>query len=151
MPAADEEIAEAIAEGVDIRYLLAPVELRRREGTPQALIMQPMELGGRDASGRRRPVASGGPVVEFSTDTVIVAVAQVPDWAGLDGGELAHGVTGLTGLTALADDVWVGGDAGGPGIAGTAIAHGRAAAIAAHDRLRGSVLGVPGTGYTDPG
>jgi NADPH-dependent glutamate synthase beta subunit-like oxidoreductase/ferredoxin len=136
MPAVDEEIDDAIAEGVEIEYLVAPLEIRRQDGAVQSLVLQRMELGEPDASGRRRPVPVAGSETEIPVDTVLAAVSQQPDWDGFAGEAWAR----LTGLSEPEPGLWVGGDAGGPGMAGAAIAHGRGAAEAAHARLRGLPL-----------
>ena len=62
MPAYEEEIEEALEEGVRIHYLTAPIRLRRRRtraGSRPCECLQ-MELGEPDESGRRRPVPVAG-------------------------------------------------------------------------------------------
>lgn len=134
MPAIEAEVEEALAEGVGLLLLRAPVRVERRAGSLVLTVVR-MELGEPDESGRRRPVAVPGSESELPVDTVIAAVSQEPAWSGLEelqsDGWLAADSTG-----AITDKVWGGGDAVEPGIAGGAIAHGRRAAEALQARLR---------------
>jgi NADPH-dependent glutamate synthase beta subunit-like oxidoreductase len=136
MPAIDSEIDDAIEEGVAINFLVSPSAIRRDGQEIQAIVVQRMQLGDEDESGRRRPVPLPGSEYEIETDAVIVAVAQRPDWQGLSG-------FGQDGEWASANQdprqyhVWAGGDVTGPGVASMAIAHGRIAAESVHARLRG--------------
>ena len=135
MPAIVAEVEEALAEGVALLLLSAPVRVERRDGSLVLTVVR-MELGEPDESGRRRPVALAGAESELPVDTVIAAVSQEPAWSGLEelqrDGWLAPDSTG-----AITDGVWGGGDAIELGICGTAIAHGRRAAEALQARLRG--------------
>jgi formate dehydrogenase major subunit len=134
MPALVAEIDEAVAEGVEMLLLSAPVRVERRGGS-LVLTVTRMELGEPDASGRRRPIAVADSESELPVDTIIAAVSQEPAWSGLEelqrDGWLASDPTG-----AVTDGVWGGGDAVEPGICGTAIAHGRRAAEVLHARFR---------------
>ena len=61
MPAIEREIDEAIEEDINLEYLAAPIEiLRDDDGSVRAMIVQRMELGEPDDSGRRRPVPIEG-------------------------------------------------------------------------------------------
>lgn len=137
MPAAAQEVDDARTEGVQFRFLVAPAEIVRDGGRVQHVVVQPMHLGEPGAGGRRRPIPSGDLPQEVPADLVIVAVAQAPDWQGM--GALATAEEWLHANTdgKVGDNVWAGGDARGPGLAGAAIAHGRFAAEAAHAELRG--------------
>ena len=53
MPAADDEIEEAIEEGVTFKFLTNPAEILGAEGKVRQVKLQVMELGEPDASGRR--------------------------------------------------------------------------------------------------
>jgi len=75
MPAEKLEIAEAREEGVEFRFLVAPVKLEKRGGA-LVLSCRRMELGEPDASGRRRPVEVPGSDFEVEADTVIGAIGQ---------------------------------------------------------------------------
>jgi len=135
MPALAAEVEEAVSEGVELQLLTAPVWIERRDDRLLLTVVR-MELGAEDESGRRRPVPKPGSESQLSVDTVIAAVAQEPEWSGLEelqrDGHLASDPTG-----AVTDGVWGGGDATEPGICGAAIGQGRRAAQILHSRLRG--------------
>jgi formate dehydrogenase major subunit len=145
MPAVGDEIDEAIQEGVDLRFLVAPVEVKRVDGLVAGLVVRTMELGEPDASGRRRPEPIEGSEHEIAVDAVISAVSQEPDWGALaDFRPEERPPTALE----VESGVWIGGDAAGPGIAGIAIAHGRSAAEVAHAKLQG--LPPPAAAHQNP-
>jgi heterodisulfide reductase subunit A-like polyferredoxin len=77
MPAYDEEIEAAIEEGVQIRFLTAPVEVLTDEGRVKGIRCVRMELGEPDSSGRRRPVPVEGSEFDVETDLVVPAIGQV--------------------------------------------------------------------------
>lgn len=137
MPAIDAEIDDALTEGVDIEYLTAPVGISRDKGRVRAVLVQRMELGKPDGSGRRTPIAVPDSGYEMPAESVIAAVSQQPDWNGL--GELKPHTAWVE--TAAdgewQDGLWAGGDTLGIGVAGLAIGQGRRAAEAADARLRG--------------
>jgi len=83
MPAYPEEIEEALAEGVKIHYLTAPVSMLGDNGRVTGFECIKTELGEPDASGRRRPVPVEGSEFVIACDTVIPAIGQKPDlsWA----------------------------------------------------------------------
>lgn len=79
-PARREELEHAEEEGIDFRWLSAPVAvLGNSEGFVTGLRIQRMELGEPDASGRRRPVPLAGSEYEIGIDTVIAAIGQGPN------------------------------------------------------------------------
>lgn len=137
MPAIETEIDDALAEGVEIAYLAAPVAIGRERDRVQSVRVQGMALGEPDGSGRRKPVPIGGSEHDIPASAVIAAVSQEPDWEGLS--ELQNGKIWIhAGSNGTVDHgLWAGGDALGPGIAGLAIAQGRQAAEAVHAQLRG--------------
>ncbi|MEE4216440.1 MAG: NADPH-dependent glutamate synthase [Xanthomonadales bacterium] len=74
-PARLEEIEHAEEEGVDFRWLSAPVEiLDDGEGNVRGLHCIRMELGEPDESGRRRPVPVDDSDFEIEVDTVVYAI-----------------------------------------------------------------------------
>ncbi len=78
MPAADEEIREAMDEGVTFQFLVAPKKFlgtKRLEG----IELQPMVLGPPDDSGRRKPIPADAPPVQLPCDAALVAVSQEAD------------------------------------------------------------------------
>lgn len=78
LPARLEEIRHAKEEGVQFKFLHAPVEILENEGYVAGMKFEIMELGEPDASGRRRPVGTSEFVVE-DVDTVIVALGTGPN------------------------------------------------------------------------
>jgi glutamate synthase (NADPH/NADH) small chain len=78
MPARIEEIAHAEQEGIDFRFLLAPLAiLGDEQGWVRAVKMQRMELGEPDDSGRRRPVPIAGSEFELECDVAVVALGTI--------------------------------------------------------------------------
>jgi len=79
MPARDEEIEGAEAEGVTIRYLTAPLEIVAAEGQFECLGCVKMKLGKPDESGRKRPVPVKDSEHTLDADMVICAIGQSPE------------------------------------------------------------------------
>ncbi len=80
MPARIEEIHHAEEEGIDFRLLHTPIEfLDDGQGAVRAMVLQEMELGEPDDSGRRRPVAIEGATREFEVDTVVISIGNSPN------------------------------------------------------------------------
>ena len=79
MPADAAEIDAAIAEGIEIHYLAAPVRVLSEAGRMSAVECIRMELGEPDDSGRRRPVPIDGSEFVVAADTLIPAVSQLAD------------------------------------------------------------------------
>ncbi len=75
MPAAPEEIREALAEGVRIMELTGPLRIEAAEGKEWALLCSRMELR-KAGGGRPHPVPVFGSEFELTCDAVIVAVGQ---------------------------------------------------------------------------
>ncbi|MDP6588571.1 MAG: NADPH-dependent glutamate synthase [Alphaproteobacteria bacterium] len=74
-PAREEEIEHAEEEGVDFRWLTAPIEiLGDEDGNARGMRCIEMELGEPDSSGRRRPVPIEGSEYDFEVDMVIYAI-----------------------------------------------------------------------------
>lgn len=74
-PARAEELHHAEEEGVEFRWLTAPVEiLGDGQKRVRAIRCIRMELGEPDASGRRRPVAVPGSEFEIEVDSVVYAI-----------------------------------------------------------------------------
>ena len=137
MPADPEEVEEAKEEGVEFKFLRAPVEIIGSRGKVKALKVEVMKLGDPDEKGRRKPVGTG----EFETievDTVIGSIGQVVDWGSLDVGLLKTNKKGIAEADELTyqsaqPDIFVGGDCyTGPSFAINAIAAGKEAAISLH-------------------
>ena len=118
MPARVEEVAHSEQEGVELMFLVAPLELLGDErGWVRAVRLERMELGEPDASGRRRPVPVKGSEFELPCDIAIVAVgtsanplltATCPDlklnkWGNIEID--ADGMTSIPGVFAGGDIV----------------------------------------------
>lgn len=73
MPAIKEEVNLALTEGIILKELLSPVAIKDGK-----LHCEEMELGKRDAQGRKTPVETGKTVL-LEADTVIVAVGEKID------------------------------------------------------------------------
>jgi formate dehydrogenase major subunit len=84
MPADHVEIEDALAEGVEIQYLVAPLEVIAENGRVKALRCQRMELGEPDESGRRRPVPVNGSEQDVLCNTIISAIGQDINLAGAE-------------------------------------------------------------------
>jgi len=141
MPASEEEIEEALFEGVKIKFLAAPIRIERKNGAVELTCIR-MELGSVDDSGRRRPVPIEGNEFSLTFDTVIAAIGQVPEVPEKFGLPLGRGNTVQVDADTLAtarEGVFAGGDAvTGPATVIEAIAAGRQAAISIDKYLGGS-------------
>ena len=80
MPARIEEIKHAKEEGVEFMTLHNPLEyIANERGHVKQVILQKMELGVPDASGRRSPVAIEGATETIDIDMAIVSVGVSPN------------------------------------------------------------------------
>lgn len=80
MPARLEEVKHAKEEGIEFLTLHNPIEYRGDEkGNVTQVVLQKMELGEPDASGRRSPVAIEGAVETIDIDLAVVAVGVSPN------------------------------------------------------------------------
>ena len=80
MPARIEEVRHAKEEGVEFMTLHNPIEYHADEnGRVKEAVLQVMELGEPDESGRRSPVAVEGKIVTIPVDEVIVSVGVSPN------------------------------------------------------------------------
>lgn len=85
MPADMIEIEEGEEEGVDFRNLRNPLKIVKDEnGHVKQMVLQVMELGEPDASGRRRPIPVEGKTETIDVDTVILAIGQKVDASMFD-------------------------------------------------------------------
>ena len=133
MPADRDELREAMDEGVQFRFLTAPVEIGGGGGA-LSLKLERMELGTEDAKGRRSVTGTG----EFETvpvTAVLSATGQKVDLGGIEVPVGAHGTVDADSLTCQTrvPDVFAGGDAvTGPQFVIDAIAAGKEAAVSIH-------------------
>lgn len=77
MPAAPEEVEEAVEEGVKLVFLAAPSKVIRTEGKLFLECVR-MKLGAEDSSGRRKPEPISGSEYLTELDNIISAVSQSP-------------------------------------------------------------------------
>ncbi len=147
MPAAAEEIDEALHEGIKMEFLAAPVRILGEAGKVIGIECVRMELGEADASGRRRPVAIKGSEFTLEVDAVVPAIGQKCDLAAFDN---LNGISLSSWQTFVADEltfaasdcgIFAGGDAvSGPATVIEAINAGKEAAISIDRFLRGEDL-----------
>jgi len=141
MPAIEEEVDEAIAEGIKIEFLAAPVGFVQEGNKVTAMKCIRMELGEPDDSGRRRPVPLEGSEFEIPATAVISAISQEPDFTGFE--SLIEGRDWIRvddyGATKV-DGIWAGGDVTALDLLTTAVGHGRRAAEAIERKLLGAEL-----------
>lgn len=85
MPALPVEQEETHEEGVEFRFLTAPVEVLLDNGRAKGLRVITMTLGEPDSSGRRRPVPLEGSEEDLMFDLIIPAIGQDPDMSCIEG------------------------------------------------------------------
>ena len=138
MPAIAHEIDDALEEGVELMLLAAATRVERQaDGRLVGVLAQRMSLGEPDSSGRRRPVPIPDSEFKLPADSFIAAVSQVPALEGLEALDHEGNWLIADNNSAVGDQVLVGGDAMGLGIAGEAIVQGRRAAEDLHAQFRG--------------
>ncbi len=116
MPARLEEVKHAKEEGINFLTLHNPIEYKGDEnGAVQQAVLQVMELGEPDASGRRSPVPVEGKTVTLDVDQVVVAVGVSPNPLvpkSIDGLELGRKNTIVVneGMQSSRPEIFAGGD-----------------------------------------
>ncbi len=146
MPADPQEILESEEEGVIYKYLTNPIEFTGENGKLNGVILQKMELGEPDESGRRRPVAIEGATEEIPLDSVIMAIGQYPNLAGFESLEATRKNTisaDESRFTTSIDGVFAVGDATNKGadIAIAAIGEAQKASVVIDRYLNGEKVG----------
>lgn len=145
MPARLEEVKHAKEEGVEFITLHNPIEyIADERGAVKQVVLQKMELGEPDASGRRSPVPILGATETIDIDMAIVSVGVSPNPI------VPHSIPGLElgrkGTIAVNEDmqssiptIYAGGDIvrGGATVI-LAMGDGRRAAAAMHKQLSGN-------------
>ncbi|MEG2396438.1 MAG: NAD(P)-binding protein [Oscillospiraceae bacterium] len=84
MPAEKLEIDEAKEEGIIYKFLTNPIKFTGNNGRINAAVLQKMELGKPDESGRRSPVPIDGEIETIELDSVIMAIGQHPNLDGFE-------------------------------------------------------------------
>jgi NADH-quinone oxidoreductase subunit F len=144
MPAAKEEIEEAMKEGIEIQFLVAPVRVLSDNGQLSGIECIRMELGDMDSSGRRRPVPIEGSEFTMEIDTLMPAIGQQPDLSDLRSGNnlniSKYGTIEVDPETFSSGmgGVFAGGDVvSGPNTVTAAMGHGKIAAEMIHKHIQG--------------
>jgi len=139
MPADPTEVEQALEEGIDILFLVAPTRIKRKNGR-LSLTCTRMELGEPDASGRRQPVPIKGSRFSKQIDALITAIGQAPQTPGDFHLRIGRGSTiqvDPVTLTTNRAGVFAGGDAvTGPATVTQALEAGRLAASRIDDYLQ---------------
>jgi NADH-quinone oxidoreductase subunit F len=135
MPALDEEIEAAIEEGVELKTLVSPLEIKsRKKGLLDTKFISNRQ-GDVDASGRRRPLPVPGTEQTIPLNTLIVTIGDVPDsynimTMGIDVVDSGNIKVDKDTLTTNKPGVFAGGDVvTGPNTVVEAIAAGKRAAV----------------------
>ena len=142
MPARIEEVHHAKQEGIEFMTLHNPIEYHADEnGRVCEAVLQVMELGEPDESGRRSPVPVEGKTVTIPVDLVIVAVGVSPNPlipSSVEGLEISKKGTIVVneGMQSAIPTIFAGGDIvrGGATVI-LAMSDGRKAAKAMHEYL----------------
>jgi glutamate synthase (NADPH/NADH) small chain len=143
MPARLEEVHHAKEEGITFMNLNNPIQyVGDEKGHVKQMILQKMELGEPDASGRRRPVEIPGATETVEVDLVIVAIGVSPNplipssFAGLDVSKWGTIIVNQDTLQTDLPNVYAGGDIvrGGATVI-LAMGDGRKAAAAMHEKI----------------
>ncbi|GHT68899.1 hypothetical protein AGMMS50239_34830 [Bacteroidia bacterium] len=142
MPARLEEVKHAKEEGIIFLTLHNPIEyIGDEKGRIKQMVLQKMELGEPDASGRRRPVEIPGAIETLDVDLVIVAIGVSPNplipstFSGLNVSKWGTIIVNQDSLQTDLSDVYAGGDIvrGGATVI-LAMGDGRKAAAAMHKK-----------------
>ncbi len=143
MPARIEEVKHAKEEGIEFMTLHNPVEYRGNEkGQVTQMLLQKMELGEPDASGRRKPVPIEGAIETIDVDMVVVSVGVSPNplipstFKGLQVTQWGTIIVNQDTMQSDLADVYAGGDIvrGGATVI-LAMGDGRKAAAAMHEKF----------------
>jgi glutamate synthase (NADPH) small chain len=143
MPSREEEILNAEEEGIEFKFLTAPIKIiGDDQAKVKAIEVVKMELGEPDHSGRRAPVPVIGSETTIDVDTVILAIGRTPNpiiqsttkgLKTINGGIIV--IDRNTGKTSL-NAVYAGGDiATGEATVISAMESGKIAAKSIHEYL----------------
>ena len=154
MPADPQEILESEEEGVIYKYLTNPIEFTGDNGKLNGVVLQKMELGEPDESGRRRPVAIEGETETIELDSVIMAIGQYPNLNGFETLEATRKNTisaDESRFTTSLDGVFAVGDATNKGadIAIAAIGEAQKASVVIDRYLNGETVGYKKPYYVE--
>ncbi|MGK7311039.1 MAG: NAD(P)-binding protein [Candidatus Longimicrobiales bacterium M2_2A_002] len=140
MPAIDQEVEEAMAEGIEFVFLASPESFRHENGRLVGMHVTRMTLGKPDESGRRRPVPLDDGGFGIEVDTVLTAIGEETELDALpteleeEWGAVTTNAVGATSAPAF----FAGGDlAGEERTVADALGSGKRAAIGIDRHLRG--------------
>ena len=141
MPASPEEIEQAMEEGVEAMFLVAPIKMKRGTGRLNVTCIR-MELGEPDESGRRRPIPIEGSKFKLACDLAVIAVGAganpllTKSTEGLKLNKWGYIVADLETGKTTKKAVWAGGDiVTGAATVILAMGAGRKASDSIHDYL----------------
>jgi heterodisulfide reductase subunit A2 len=149
MPAIEEELEDALEEGVKINYLTAPVKVVEENGKLKGIVFIKNELGEPDESGRRRFIPIEGSEFTVDMDYLVLAIGQRPETAYLVTGDKKFKTTRWDSVEMKNEDILLVDDAGifaggdvvtGPSTVTEAIGHGKLAAKVIHRYISGEKL-----------
>ena len=136
MPAYFEEVEQAKKEGINLRFLLSPVEIHTNKNKLKVEFVK-MRLGQKDKSGRPFPIPIKNSNFSLEFDSIIMAIGQqiIP----IDGIKInSNNIPEYNDTTlSLQNGIYVGGDAVGPSSVIESVAMGRRAAVQIHLHLGG--------------
>jgi 2-oxoacid:acceptor oxidoreductase delta subunit (pyruvate/2-ketoisovalerate family) len=140
MPAHPDEVAQAVAEGVEFIFHASPIQFVEEDGRVGSVEFQRMRPGPPDASGRRAPELIPGSTFTVSTRNVFAAIGEevevetLQQFAAASKGRLLADRWGRTDRPSI----FAGGDAAtGAGTVAEALGSGARAAHAVDAHLRG--------------
>jgi NADPH-dependent glutamate synthase beta subunit-like oxidoreductase/dihydroorotate dehydrogenase len=140
MPASDDEIAEAEAEGIRIMYLVSPKSVVMENGCVKGIKMVNQVLGEKDSTQRRRPEEVKAAEFILPCDAVIMALGQKSELNSVEG--ITTDKNGMvvvdeaTGATNI-EGVFAGGDVTGVDNVISAISEGKRCACSIDRYLSG--------------
>jgi NADPH-dependent glutamate synthase beta subunit-like oxidoreductase len=134
MPALPEEVIEAEEEGIEMDFLVNPLEIIGKSGKVVGVRCIKTRLGDFDDSGRRRPIPMAGSEYTIRTDSIITCLGQKLS-LGLTGGKLSldrrgHIAVDPNTMETTTPGIFAGGDAVNPSTVIESVAQGRRAAVA---------------------
>jgi 2-oxoacid:acceptor oxidoreductase delta subunit (pyruvate/2-ketoisovalerate family) len=139
MPAIEQEVEEAMREGIEFVFLASPHAFEHEDGKLVGMQVTRMQLGEPDESGRRRPVPIDDDGFAIPVDTVLTAIGEqtelnvLPAEVATKWGSVTVDRLGETDAAA----VFAGGDlAGEERTVADALGSGKRAAIGIHRHLR---------------
>lgn len=138
MPAWEEEIEEALIEGIVLKELSIPQKVIVKDSKVAGILVQKAKLGEPDASGRRKPEPIEGSEYEIECDMILSAIGEEIDEEALPDIKISKGIVQTEkDLSTSINNYFAGGDIiDQPHTVIDAIASGKKAAIAIDCKFR---------------